>query len=206
MPQYNTTIEDFSPVITYSSDWKAGSSQTDNLADLYSDSGFTLTQTDGGTATFVYNGTSFTIFGSKRSNHGFYQITVDGNAFPPDNGASPDPGQFQVPLFSSPPLPQALHTVTLTNQGSTFVDIDFVRLYLYSDHDSIIFAHQFMSCRSLGKAASGRMMSSLLSKRLRTRTLHSFTPLGIYGARIRRMWERFRAALASALHNDLFVY
>lgn len=126
MPQYNTTIEDFSPVITYSSDWKAGSSQTDNLADLYSDSGFTLTQTDGGTATFVYNGTSFTIFGSKRSNHGFYQITVDGNAFPPDNGASPDPGQFQVPLFSSPPLPQALHTVTLTNQGSTFVDIDFI--------------------------------------------------------------------------------
>ncbi|KAJ7462259.1 hypothetical protein B0H11DRAFT_1735674 [Mycena galericulata] len=125
MPQFNLTLEDYSPVITYSSDWRAGTS-ADSLADLYSDSSFTLTQTDGGTATFTYNGTSFTIFGSKRGNHGFYQVTVDGNSFPPDNGESADPGQFQVPLFSSPPLAQGLHTVTLTNQGTTFVDIDFI--------------------------------------------------------------------------------
>lgn len=128
MPQFNTTIEDFAPVISYSgsNDWRAGTSATDSSSDLYSDSSFTLSQADGATATFTYNGTSFTIFGSKRANHGFYQITVDGNAFPPDNGASPDPGQFQVPLFSSPALPQGLHTVTLTNQGTSFVDIDFI--------------------------------------------------------------------------------
>ncbi|KAJ6499329.1 hypothetical protein C8R45DRAFT_1127142 [Mycena sanguinolenta] len=125
MPQYNTTVEDFSPIITYSSGWSAGSS-TDKLADLYSDSSFTLTSTGGETATFSFNGTSFTIFGSKRNNHGSYQITVDGSLFPPQSGQSPDPGQFQVPLFTSPPLNQGLHVVTLTNQGTTFVDIDFI--------------------------------------------------------------------------------
>ncbi|KAJ6593874.1 hypothetical protein B0H19DRAFT_1092418 [Mycena capillaripes] len=125
MPQFNTTVEDYSPIISYSSDWHAGTSG-DKLADLYSDSSFTLTQSDGGTAIFTYNGTGFSIFGSKRQNHGFYQITVDGNAFSPDDGSVPDPGQFQVPLFSSPPLVQGLHTVTLTNQGNTFVDIDFI--------------------------------------------------------------------------------
>jgi len=125
MPQFNTTIEDYSPLITYSSNWRAGIS-ADPLADLYSDSSFTLTQSDGASASFVYNGTSFTIFGSKRGNHGFYQITVDGQALPPTSGQAADPGQFQVPLFASPSLTQGLHTVTLTNQGTTFVDIDFI--------------------------------------------------------------------------------
>jgi hypothetical protein len=125
MPQYNTTVEDYSPIITYSSDWRAGTS-ADSLADLYSDSSFTLTSSNGGTATFTYNGTSFSIFGSKRGNHGLFQVVVDGNAFPPVSGQAPDPGQFQAPLFSSPPLTQALHTVTLTNQGNSFVDIDFI--------------------------------------------------------------------------------
>ncbi|KAJ6475339.1 hypothetical protein C8R47DRAFT_1143142 [Mycena vitilis] len=126
MPQFNTTVEDYSPIISYSADWRAGSSTSDSLADLYSDSSFTLSQADGGTATFTYNGTSFSIFGSKRANHGFYQVTVDGNAFTPETGAVADPGQFQVPLFSSPPLVQALHTVTITNQGTSFIDIDFI--------------------------------------------------------------------------------
>jgi len=36
------------------------------------------------------------------------------------------PGNFKPPLFSSPQLDQKLHVVTLTNQGNTFVDIDFI--------------------------------------------------------------------------------
>ncbi|KAK7057218.1 hypothetical protein R3P38DRAFT_2840008 [Favolaschia claudopus] len=124
MPRYNTTIEDYSPVISYSPNWSAGSS-SDNRAELYSDSSFTLTSTDGETASFAFNGTSFQIFGSKRANHGFYQVTVDGTSVS-DSGTAPEPGLFQVPLFSSPPLEQKLHVVTLTNQGNSFIDIDFV--------------------------------------------------------------------------------
>ncbi|KAF7298217.1 hypothetical protein HMN09_01043600 [Mycena chlorophos] len=96
--------------------------------DLYSDSSFMLTQTNGGTASFTFNGTAFTIFGSKRSNHGLYQVTVDGTTFPADDGEAADPGIFQTPTFSSPLLTQGLHTVTFTNQGSTFVDIDFIEI------------------------------------------------------------------------------
>ncbi|KAJ6586895.1 hypothetical protein DFH09DRAFT_1429551 [Mycena vulgaris] len=125
MPQFNTTIEDYSPLITYSPEWRAGSS-LDSSASLYSDSSFFLTQSDGATASFAYNGTSFTIFGAKRNNHGFFQIAVDGKALVPISGKSADPGEFQAPLYSSPSLPQGLHTVTLTNQGTTFVDIDFI--------------------------------------------------------------------------------
>lgn len=126
MPTFNTTLEDYSPWITYSTDWRPGTSDSDSLADLYSDSSFTLTQTDGATASFSFNGSAVTIFGSKRGNHGFYQVTIDGNTFPPASGQAADPGQFQVPLFSSPVLDQGLHSVTFTNQGSTFVDIDFI--------------------------------------------------------------------------------
>lgn len=67
-----------------------------------------------------------------RQNHGLYAVMIDGNAFSPDNGQAPDPGQFQTPLFISPPLNQSLHVVTLTNIGNTFVDIDFVRLSMFS--------------------------------------------------------------------------
>jgi len=125
MPTYNNTFEDYSPQIVYSSDWRAGSS-SDSLADLYSDSSFTLTQTDGGSANFMFMGTAVTIFGSKRNNHGLLQVIIDGNVFPAVSGKADDPGQFQVPLFASPLLNQGLHSVELTNQGSTFVDIDFI--------------------------------------------------------------------------------
>ncbi|KAF7315702.1 Rho-GAP domain-containing protein [Mycena indigotica] len=126
MPIYNTTFEDYSPLINYSPDWRAGSSNGDSAASLYSDASFTLTQKDGGTASFTFNGTAVTIFGSQRANHGFYQVTIDGNTFPPISGKAADPGHFQVPLFESPVLSQGQHSVTFTNQGSTFVDIDFV--------------------------------------------------------------------------------
>ncbi|KAJ7703226.1 hypothetical protein B0H17DRAFT_1042349 [Mycena rosella] len=128
MPQFNTTIEDYSPVINYSqfgTDWRAGTS-ADSSADLYSDSSFTVTQADGAQASFTFNGTSFTIFGSKRENHGFIQVQINGISYPPTSTQASDPGQFQVPLFSSPSLVQGLHTVTLTNQGTTFADIDFI--------------------------------------------------------------------------------
>jgi len=125
MPSIITTIEDFSPVILYTSDWRAGTSESDGSADQYSASSFTLTQTQGGVASFTFNGTGVNIFGSKRANHGFYQIAMDGAGLSPVSGqATPD--QFQVSLFNTSALPMGQHTVTLTNQGSSFVDIDFI--------------------------------------------------------------------------------
>lgn len=99
MPLLTTTIEDNSPLITYTSNWQAGSSSSDTLLDQfvhlfsirsfsvlafsrffsfpvrYSASAFTLTFTSGATATFTFNGTAITLYGAKRGNHGTYQVS-----------------------------------------------------------------------------------------------------------------------------------
>ncbi|KAJ3781168.1 hypothetical protein GGU10DRAFT_278067 [Lentinula aff. detonsa] len=128
MPSFTSTIEDYSPVIIYSPDWKQGSSQSDSLASSYSTSSFFATSTSGGTASFTFNGTGVELFGSKRGNHGLYQVTIDGTIFPAASGEATDPGIFQTSLFSKTDLEQGLHTVILENQGSSgqFVDLDFI--------------------------------------------------------------------------------
>lgn len=87
-----------------------------------------MTNTDGASASFTFNGTGVQLFGSKRGNHGFYQVQVDGVAFPAINGANVDPGSFQDVLFSTDTLSQGEHELIVTNQGDKFFDIDFVRL------------------------------------------------------------------------------
>ncbi|KAJ3857642.1 hypothetical protein EV368DRAFT_29846 [Lentinula lateritia] len=128
MPLLISTIEDYSPVIIYSPDWKQGSSQSDNLASSYTSSSFFATSTSGGTASFTFNGTGIELFGSKRGNHGLYQVSIDGTTFPAASGEATDPGIFQTSLFSKTDLEQALHSVVLENQGSAgqFVDLDFI--------------------------------------------------------------------------------
>ncbi|GAW00534.1 hypothetical protein LENED_002061 [Lentinula edodes] len=128
MPSLISTIEDFSPVIIYSPDWKQGSSQSDNLASSYTSSSFFATSTSGGTASFTFNGTGIELFGSKRGNHGLYQVSIDRTTFPAASGEATDPGIFQASLFSKTDLEQGLHTVVLENQGSAgqFVDLDFI--------------------------------------------------------------------------------
>ncbi|KAJ8076803.1 hypothetical protein PM082_001226 [Marasmius tenuissimus] len=127
MPSVITTIEDYSPLLVYSLDWSQGSSE-DSAASKYSASSFFATKTTGGTVTFAFRGTEIEVAGSKRNNHGNYQVNLDGTSFPPQSGQAPDPGNFQVPLFSRNNLNDASHTITLTNQGTNnqFLDIDFV--------------------------------------------------------------------------------
>ncbi|KAF9071661.1 hypothetical protein BDP27DRAFT_1218709 [Rhodocollybia butyracea] len=130
MPLFTTTIEDFSPAISYSSDWAQGSSQSDVLTSSYSASSFFASNVTGGTASFTFNGTGVQLFGSKRQNHGPYQVTLDGQTFPVSSGQSNDP-IFQTLLFSNTGLPQGEHTVMLQNQGTSaqFVDLDFITWY-----------------------------------------------------------------------------
>ncbi|KAF9462269.1 hypothetical protein BDZ94DRAFT_1166160 [Collybia nuda] len=125
MPSLTTTIEDTSPLISYSPEWTAGSS-ADNEASRYSQSSFTLTSTSGAVASFAFNGTGVQIFGAKRGNHGSFQVKVDDTLFPSISGNAADPGLYQQQLFSTTTLNQGLHVVTLTNQEKAFVDIDFI--------------------------------------------------------------------------------
>ncbi|KAH9484977.1 A type blood alpha-D-galactosamine galactosaminidase [Psilocybe cubensis] len=129
MPTLSTTIEDTSPVIIYSGnggDWVAGSSTNDSLASLYSQGSFTLTSRNNANASFSFYGTGVQIFGAKRNNHGPYQVTIDSTTYAQVSGQAADPGSFQTSLFSTVALTNGFHKVTIVNQGSTFLDIDFI--------------------------------------------------------------------------------
>lgn len=102
--------------------------------DRYSDSTFTLTSKSEASATLTFNGTGVWIFGARRSNHGLYNVTLDGSVLDGQNGFAEDPA-FQQPLFVSPSLQNIQHSLTIsnagTNFGQNFLDIDFVRELQY---------------------------------------------------------------------------
>ena len=98
----------------------------------YSNNGtFTLTTTSGASATLTFNGTAVWIYGAKRSNHGPYNITLDGNDYEDDGYYN---GQiFQQVLFSSVGLDATTpHTVSIINSYTDvtepYLDIDFVSM------------------------------------------------------------------------------
>jgi len=78
MAAFNLTVEDSSPLISYSPagswiDTPAG----DALAASYSGSSFHTTSTLGATATINFNGTGISIFGGHRPNYGTFSLVVD---------------------------------------------------------------------------------------------------------------------------------
>ena len=62
------------------------------------------------------------IYGAKRANHGLYQVTLDGTTSSEVTGAGE---LFQTPLYS-PTVQKGMHTVTMVNRETAFLDIDFV--------------------------------------------------------------------------------
>ena len=142
------TVEDVTPLIIFSPGWGQGNSSTDNLAskfvfrfkflvfncicshthDSYSASSFTASPTPRVSASFSFQGTSVSVFGAMRQNHGPFTVDVDGTEATL-NGFSSVP-TFQTPIFSQSDMKPGWHTVTLTNgDGGTWLDIDFVSTY-----------------------------------------------------------------------------
>ncbi|KAK0225668.1 hypothetical protein IW262DRAFT_702766 [Armillaria fumosa] len=127
MPSFTATIQDYSPLISYDSNWFSGTSN-DNRLDRYSDNSMMVTNVTGASATFRFNGTGVNVYGAKRSNHGSYQVTLDGRTSPTETSFN-DTGMYQTLLFSSITLEQGFHELILTNKGAgdhPFLDIDFV--------------------------------------------------------------------------------
>ncbi|KAK0455441.1 uncharacterized protein EV420DRAFT_1272379 [Desarmillaria tabescens] len=142
MPSFAVTIQDYSPLVSYDENWRAGNSRDSYLdrrvlsrqsaklsltvANRYSDNSMMVTNVTGASATFWFNGTGVSIYGAKRSNHGSYQVTLDGTSFPAESGYD-STGIFQTLLFSSITLDQGSHELILTNQGvEEYLDIDFI--------------------------------------------------------------------------------
>ncbi|EIW74819.1 hypothetical protein CONPUDRAFT_112764 [Coniophora puteana RWD-64-598 SS2] len=129
MPQLTTFIDDRVPLIQYDSNWIQGDSQVDNFASNYYFGTWTDTNVTGSTATFNFNGTSVTILGSERPNHGTFSVELDGQNQGSYNGGQTNGANlFQVPLFEKDGLTQGPHTVSITNtQVGDYLDIDLVK-------------------------------------------------------------------------------
>ncbi|GJJ05897.1 hypothetical protein Clacol_000084 [Clathrus columnatus] len=124
----NFTFQDPSPLINYAGQWVEGTTN-DSFAGRYSQGSFTVTSVAGTTATLTFAGTSITIFGGKRPNHGNYSAVLDdGPEFVGDGNAD---NVFQFPLWNAQNLSNSQHTVVLTNvptgQGP-FLDVDFISI------------------------------------------------------------------------------
>lgn len=88
-----------------------------------------MTTTFGASASLSFNGTGVWIYGAKRSNHGPYNVTLDGTTYF-DNGYY-DGQVFQQILFSAVGLDGTTpHLVTIANSR-----VDAIRPYL--DIDSV---------------------------------------------------------------------
>ncbi|KLO14588.1 hypothetical protein SCHPADRAFT_303802 [Schizopora paradoxa] len=136
MPKVNTTIDVFSPLITYSpsNGWIPGNLTADPKGRLYQDGTFITTTVNGSTASFSFDGTGIWLFGAKRGNHGNYSVTLDGNTNT-FSGTS-DTDVLQTPLFGASNLSHGLHNIVLTNvplsSSHDFTDLDYVWDSVYS--------------------------------------------------------------------------
>ncbi|KAF9568212.1 hypothetical protein CPC08DRAFT_655086, partial [Agrocybe pediades] len=123
MPTFNITLEDTSPMIRYSSNWRAGHTLDDNMTDQYSEKSFTVCQAQEDSLQFQYYGTAVTVFGSHRVNHGTYTGQLDGG--PVFTGNSSGPNAFMQPLYSANAT-LGMHKVMFTNQQNNFLDVDYI--------------------------------------------------------------------------------
>ncbi|KAJ2922501.1 hypothetical protein H1R20_g14610, partial [Candolleomyces eurysporus] len=127
MPNVTFSMEDTSPLLVYSDAWTAGTFQSDNLTERYSQSSYMYTNVIDASVYFLFNGKKVNFYGGKRARTGFYQIIVDSNAYAPVDGKTVNPELFQTPLSSIPWLSEGQHTVTLKNlNAGSVVDLDYV--------------------------------------------------------------------------------
>ncbi|KAF4621065.1 hypothetical protein D9613_000163 [Agrocybe pediades] len=124
MPTFNITLEDTSPMIHYSTNWRVGTSETDKYIDLYSEMSYTLTSNQGESFRLQFYGTGVTLFGARRPSHGIYSAQLDGGPAFSGTGMSEN-GVPKQTLFSGNAT-LGMHTVTVVNEQDESFDLDYV--------------------------------------------------------------------------------
>ncbi|TEB30395.1 hypothetical protein FA13DRAFT_1792393 [Coprinellus micaceus] len=124
MPSYLARYEDTAAIFTYAGTWRAGSPTEDPLGNQYSQSSFTLTNTKSSTFSFSFYGSEVSVFGAKRSNHGRYQVSLDGVVAPVATGQA-DPARFNETLYTAKTT-LGVHNLTMINLEDLYLDIDSV--------------------------------------------------------------------------------
>lgn len=132
MPAWNTTVQDYSPLITYSpvEAWRGGSTVATSNPGFYEyfNDDYKTTNITNATASFMFNGTGVWVYGSKGRDHGEYTVLLDGHPTVL-NGSAPIP-LFQTLLFGVDHLSQGQHILqiinTERNSAHSNIDVDFI--------------------------------------------------------------------------------
>ncbi|EIW77706.1 hypothetical protein CONPUDRAFT_156891 [Coniophora puteana RWD-64-598 SS2] len=123
----NFLLDDKSPLILYGEQFLT-SPGNDYLAASYYLGTYTVTDVNGTSLTWSFNGTAFAIYGVRSANHGAYAYSIDGGAPQAMTGDTTDL-LFQQPLVQISGLQQGTHTVELTNLGTgnaSYLDVDMI--------------------------------------------------------------------------------
>jgi len=87
-----------------------------------------LTNQAGASMSFSFFGSSISIIGAKRPNHGNYHVQLDDQSFPQLSGSSSTDLMNQT-LFNLQLGQAGSHKVTIFNDGADYLDIDYVSMW-----------------------------------------------------------------------------
>ncbi|KAF8605875.1 hypothetical protein BDV93DRAFT_31091 [Ceratobasidium sp. AG-I] len=126
MSTHDITIDDGSPLITYSGDWSDSTNQ--DIIDQYWLNTYHSTSEVGASATFKFTGSAVYLYGSKRPSHGLFDVEVDGASLGQLDGESEEIENTQL-LASAKGLTWGEHTITITNSDprGKFLDLDQIK-------------------------------------------------------------------------------
>ncbi|KZW03530.1 hypothetical protein EXIGLDRAFT_828411 [Exidia glandulosa HHB12029] len=133
MPQTTITLDDTSPLIRYSGNWRTGNNPNspDAAVKSYYGSTFTMTTDNAATATLQFYGPgTVSVYGAKRFNHGPYNVTLDGTVYTGD-GFATKPELYKQRLFAKK-VTEGAHTLRINDawvdDGRKYLDIDYIQI------------------------------------------------------------------------------
>ncbi|KAF8315861.1 hypothetical protein DL93DRAFT_813506 [Clavulina sp. PMI_390] len=140
MTRWNQTIDNPSPLLTYSPEWMwqvvTNISDPEGYSQYSNGSTATTTSFVGAMVNFTFFGTGVWVYGAKRPNYAYYNVTLNGNKTSTFTAQS-DNSVFGQALYGASNLPYGLHTLSIANAGSspstimsgsndTSIDIDWL--------------------------------------------------------------------------------
>ncbi|KIJ40957.1 hypothetical protein M422DRAFT_780601 [Sphaerobolus stellatus SS14] len=144
MAPLHFTIQDFSPLISYSSNWSEGSNLDQIIPTDYCGT-FWFTDVSNAAASFTFTGTGISIFGSQRTNHGNYSVQLDDGPVLLFEGYH-NPDIFRQSLWSTSNLQFKEHTVKITNvpiNTRNMLDIDYITVErMVGPDDGDVYEHK----------------------------------------------------------------
>ncbi|KAH7332576.1 hypothetical protein B0J17DRAFT_152088 [Rhizoctonia solani] len=126
---YNITLDAASPMIKYDSAWTDG---FDPTSSQYHQESFYCTVVNGASADVTFHGTAVYVYGAKRTNHGYFRVTLNDEdsgliSGRPLEGA---PEEFRVLLYKREGLANRENSLKFTNvheeHGRDWIDIDYI--------------------------------------------------------------------------------